>query len=57
MVLSLFRVILNDFDFRTFVEINDLRLGYPDERFGREVVLVADDGTHETIYSDRKSVV
>ena len=45
----LFRVILDDLDFRALVEIDDLLLGYPDEWFGREIILVTNDVSDETI--------
>lgn len=45
----LFRVILDDLDFRALVEIDDLLLGYTDEWFGREIILVTNDVSDETI--------
>ena len=45
----LFRVILDDLDFRALIKIDDLFLGYPDEWFGREIILVTNDVSDETI--------
>ena len=45
----LFRVILNDLEFRVFIEVNDFLFVYANEGLRGKIVFVADDVAHEAI--------